>query len=172
MEHIITAENTTVTEAIRSHVEKRFAKFEKYAPADTTVYTKLEVKNNGDRHKVEVTIHFGKQTLRAEVNDTNMYAAIDTVEKTMSRLLRKRKEKLVEKSQKPADIPTNEPMIIHEYSIAKRKVHPLAIMNEQEACEAMEMVGHPFYVYFDVDEDKTCAVYMRSDKTYGKLIYT
>ena len=97
MEHIINAKNTTVTPAIRAYIEKRFAKFAKYANEDMTVHTKIEVKDGGLRHKVEVTIQFGKQTVRAEANDTNMYVAIDNVEKTVSRQLKKRKEKLTQR---------------------------------------------------------------------------
>ena len=100
MEHIIKAKNTTATESIKAYIEKKFSKFDKYAPADTRIYTKIEVKDNGNRHKVEVTIPFGKQTLRVEHNDKDMYAAIDAAEKTMSRLLKRRKEKFEDKHKK------------------------------------------------------------------------
>lgn len=171
MEHIITAKNTTVTDGIKAYVEKRFAKFSKYAPDDTKVYTKIEVKDNGNRHKVEVTINFGKQTLRAEANDTDMYAAIDNVEKTMARLLKKRKEKMTQRRQQPAEIPTSVEAATNEYEISRTKTHELLPMSDQEACEAMEMVGHPFYVYLDAETDVVCAVYRKDDGDYGKLIY-
>ena len=168
----ITAKNTTVTEGIRTYVEKRFVKFNKYAPEDTVVHTKIEVKEGGDRHKVEVTIVIGKQTLRAEANDVNMYTAIDIVEKKMSGLLKKRKEKLMDRRQQAPDIPVqaDEP-IADEYVITRTKYHTLVPMTAQDACEAMEMISHPFYVYIDSELDKMCAVYMRADGTYGQLIY-
>ena len=170
MEHIIHAKNTTVTPAIKDYVEKRFAKFNKYAPADTVVYTKIEVKDNGNRHKVEVTINFGKQTLRAEANDKDMYAAIDAVEKTMARLLKRRKEKFEDK-HKHIVVPEFTEANDNPYAISKVKTHKMIEMTVSEACEAMEMVGHPFYVYMDSDKKKPCAVYVREDGTYGQLIY-
>ena len=171
MEHIITAKTTTVTDGIRGYIEKRFAKFDKYAPDDTKVYTKIEVKDNGKRHKVEVTISFGKQTLRAEANDADMYAAIDNVEKTMARLLKKRKEKITQRRQQASDLNIDSETTENEYKIARVKNHKLVPMTTQEACEAMEMVGHPFYVYLDAKTNFVCAVYVKEDGTYGRLVY-
>jgi putative sigma-54 modulation protein len=171
MEHIITAKKTTVTDGIRSYIEKRFAKFDKYVEKDVKVHTKIEVKDNGNRHKVEVTIPLGKQMLRAEANDTDMYAAIDNVEKTMVRLLKKRKEKNVQRYQQPAEVPVADDAFENEYEITRTKHHELPTMTAQEACEAMEMVGHTFYVYMDSDVNAVCAVYMREDGNYGQLIY-
>ena len=167
----ITAKNTTVTEAIRAYVEKKFAKFDKYAPDETVVHTKIEVKDNGNRHKVEVTIVLGKQTLRAEATDADMYAAIDNVEKTMCRLLKKRKEKIVDRRQQGGELIVATDTTVPEYEITRTKNHNILSMTVQEACEAMEMVGHPFYVYHDADNNKTCAVYVRDDGTYGQLFY-
>jgi ribosomal subunit interface protein len=171
MKNIITAKKTTVTDGIRAHIERRFAKFDKYVEKDITVHTKIEVKDNGNRHKVEVTIPFGKQILRAESNGSDMYAAIDDVEKTMSRLLKKRKEKLTQRRQQPAVITVDAEEIEQTYAITRVKHHTLLSMTAQEACEAMEMVGHPFYVYNDIDANAVCAVYVREDGNYGHLIY-
>lgn len=171
MEHIITAKKTTVTDGIKAYVEKRFAKFDKYVSQDIKVYTKIEVKDDGNRHKVEVTIPFGKQTLRAEANDTDMYAAIDNVEKTMSRLLKKRKEKLTQRWQEPGGLSVAVETEVPEYEITRSKTHKLLSMTAQEACEAMEMVGHPFYAYLDAEKKSICVVYVREDGTFGQLIY-
>lgn len=174
MKHIINAKNTTVTEGIRTYVETKFEKFEKYLHDDVTVHTKIEVKDNGNRHKVEVTIPIGKDVLRVEVNNKDMYAAIDDAEKTMARMLRKRKEKKIDKKRETVDFPLEEDTITDElkYEVTRVKKHKLSVMNTQEACEAMDMVGHSFYVYKDTEKDNAvCAVYVREDDTYGHLIF-
>jgi putative sigma-54 modulation protein len=171
MEHIINAKNTTVTPAIKAYIEKRFAKFIKYVNDDITVYTKIEVKYGGLRHKVEVTIPFGKQTIRAEANDTDMYAAIDEVEKILSRILKKRKEKLTQRYQSAGPVTVSDEEVAPMYEISRVKNHKLSAMTAQEACESMDMVGHPFYAYFDIDDNKPCIVYARENDTYGKLIF-
>jgi putative sigma-54 modulation protein len=176
MKHIINAKNTTVTEGIKTYVENKFNKFDKYVHDDVTVYTKIEVKDNGNRHKVEVTIPIGKDTLRTEVNDKDMYAAIDDAEKTMARMLRKRKEKRIDKKREGVELVAAEEEIVvketADYDITRVKNHKLSTMSTLEACEAMEMVGHSFYVYKDTEKDSAvCAVYVRKDGTYGHLIF-
>lgn len=170
MEYIINAKNTTVTDPIRDYIEKKFSKFGKYVPDDTKVHTRIEVKDNGNRHKVEVTIVIGKQTFRAEYNDKDMYTAIDMVEKTMVRMLKRRKEKLEDRHRQRVAHDVSAPAE-NDYFIARIKTHDIVEMTAQEACEAMDMIGHPFYVYMDVDKHQTCAVYKREDGTYGQLIY-
>ena len=174
MKHIINAKNTTVTDGLRTYVEKKFEKFDKYVHEDITVYTKIEVKDNGNRHKVEVTIPVKKDMLRVEVNDKDMYAAIDEAEKTMSRILRKRKEKKIEKKRESVELELNEdiPVDDFKYDISRIKNHKLTKMSTKEACEAMEMVGHSFYVYKDTEQNNAvCALYVREDGTYGHLIF-
>lgn len=172
MEHIINAKNTTTTEGIKTYVEKRFEKFEKYVHNEIVVYTKIEVKDNGNRHKVEVTIPIGKDIVRAEENDRDMYAAIDKVEKTMSRLLKKRKEKTTQKRHEGGELPYVKEEELPPYDITRVKKHKLDVMSTQEACEAMEMVGHSFFVYRDTEHNKAvCAVYVRAEDSYGHLIF-
>jgi putative sigma-54 modulation protein len=171
MEHIITAKKTTVTDGIRAYIEKRFSKFEKYVSDNIKVHTKIEVKDDGNRHKVEVTIPFGRQVLRAEANDVNMYTAIDNVEKTMARMLKKRKEKITQREQQSVELAAGPESSEPEYDITRVKTHKLHALTVQEACEAMEMIGHPFYAYMDTDVGSVCVVYIRDDGTCGQLIY-
>lgn len=173
MEHIIRAKSTTVTPSIQNYIEKRFVKFTKYTPDDITVYTKIEVKDNGNRHKVEVTIPFGKQIVRAEANSVNMYAAIDEVEKTMSMLLKKRKDKLTDhrKSREFMFGDTQDKESDGDYKISRIKEHELQVMTARDACEAMELTSHTFFAYFDDEIKAMCIVYKRQDGTYGQLVY-
>lgn len=174
MKHVINAKNTTVTDGLRTYIENKFEKFNKYVHDDITVYTKIEVKDNGNRHKIEVTIPVKKDVLRVEVNDKDMYAAIDEAEKTMARILRKRKEKKIEKKRESVELAFDEDAATEDfkYDISRIKNHKLSKLSTKEACEAMEMVGHSFYVYKDTDcNDSVCALYVREDGTYGHLIF-
>ena len=181
MKHIVNAKNTTVTPAIREYVEKKFEKLEKYIQEkDIDVHTMIEVKDGGKRHKVEVTIPIGKDIVRAEVNHTDMYAAIDEAEKVAARRLRKRKEKLTDRYQKKtrpdkvAEVDETElEELIAEPEITREKVHEMRILTAKQAIDAMDMLGHSFYVYMDIDcEGRSCAVYKKEDGTYGHIEYT
>ena len=40
-------------------------------------------------------------------------------------------------------------------------------MDEEEAMLQMELLGHQFYLYKDVDTDKATVIYKRKDGNYG-----
>ena len=178
MNHVINAKGTTVTNSIKEYIEKKYSKFEKYINEDADVYTKIEVKEGGKRHKVEITIPIGKHVIRAEVNSDDMYAAIDQAEDVMARRLRKRKEKLHDRKKNVVDkrelnitdATEIEDLAKDQFEIAKVKTFTVDIMTAQEACEAMELVGHDFFIYIDKVVGAACAVYKRHDGTYGQLI--
>ena len=54
-----------------------------------------------------------------------------------------------------------------EIVIAKRKVFDLQPMDEEEAILQMEMLGHNFFVYHDMDTDNVNVVYKRKNNEYG-----
>lgn len=176
MRNIITAKNTTITEGLRSYMDRKFEKFDKYIDSDVIAHTRIEVKNP-ERHKVEVTIPLGMKTVRAEAVENDMYSAIDEVEDTVVRILRKHKEKTMRNKRRTHntlnEIASEDVEQNDIYEIVRSKEHELESMSMQEACEEMEMTSHDFYVYCDSDRnDKICVVYVREDGKYGQLIFS
>ena len=173
MKHVINAHGTTVTPGIKNYVEEKFSKFEKYLNNDVTVKTNILVKDNNTRHKVEVTLFDGKRTVRVESNSDNMYAAIDAAEDKMSEVLRKKKEKRIDRRQKKQKLEKVVATVAEdpESTFVRAKAHHMDVMTAEDACEAMELIGHNFYVYKNVEYDKVCAIYKREDGTYGHIVY-
>lgn len=136
MKYTITAENTTVTPAIAEYIEKRFSKFEKYLPDYSEITVRIQVKDDGKRHKVSVTIFIGKDTIRAEKNSKNMYAAIDDIQKVITRVLRKKKEKHINARNVPIEAITED---------------DLPHMTEKEALLQFQSCDDEIFAYFDTD---------------------
>ena len=42
-------------------------------------------------------------------------------------------------------------------------------MSDEEAIEQMELLGHDFYVFYNVDDNRVNVVYRRADGDYGLL---
>ena len=42
-------------------------------------------------------------------------------------------------------------------------------MDEEEAILEMELLGHNFFVYKDMDTNNTCVLYKRKDGDYGLI---
>ncbi|MCA9890041.1 MAG: sigma 54 modulation/S30EA ribosomal C-terminal domain-containing protein, partial [Anaerolineae bacterium] len=50
-----------------------------------------------------------------------------------------------------------------------RKNVPARAMNESEAIEQMELLGHTFFMFFNIDENAANVVYKRKNGGYGIL---
>ena len=51
--------------------------------------------------------------------------------------------------------------------IVKRKKLEMKPMDEEEAILQMELLGHEFFVYEDVNAETVCILYKRKDGNYG-----
>ena len=100
MKFIIVGRNIEVTEGLKSAVEEKIGKLEKYFTPDTEVRVTLSVEK--DRQKIEVTIPVKGSIIRSEQVSNDMYVSIDLVEEIIERQLKKYKTKLVDKHQAAA----------------------------------------------------------------------
>jgi len=53
--------------------------------------------------------------------------------------------------------------------IVREKVHPAKPMSVDDALSRMELVGHDFYLFSDVDSGQPCVVYRRKGYDYGMI---
>lgn len=80
----IRAENVEITDAIRSYIEDKIGKLNKYFNDGHEVTAYVNIKSYSDkRNKVEVTVPAKNVTLRAENTALDVLAAIDLVEEKL-----------------------------------------------------------------------------------------
>ena len=89
MKFDIIGKNIVVTEGLRSAVEDKIGKLEKYFTPDTEVHVTLSVEK--ERQKIEVTIPVKGSIIRSEQVSSDMYVSIDLVEEIIERQLKKYK---------------------------------------------------------------------------------
>lgn len=53
--------------------------------------------------------------------------------------------------------------------IVREKLYGAEPMTIEEAVDALELVGHPFYIFIDKDTHQPCAAYRRQGWTYGVI---
>ena len=83
--------NITVTEGLKTAVQDKLSKLERYFTPDTEVVVTLSVEK--ERQKIEVTIPVKGNIIRSEQVSNDMYVSIDLVEEVIERQLRKYKNK-------------------------------------------------------------------------------
>ena len=83
MKFIISGKNIDITEGLKSAIEDKIGKLEKYFTPDTEVHVTLSVEK--ERQKIEVTIPVKGTVIRSEQVSNDMYVSIDLVEEIIER---------------------------------------------------------------------------------------
>lgn len=167
MKYNIRGNKLDVTKSIKDYIEGKLARVDKYLDDSSKVEAKVIISARGIEQKVEVTIWSGKYNVRAEEIHEDLYAAIDLVVDKIERQFRKYKDKLSTKRIKEEVMPEIEDMFEESETIVRRKEIFLKPIDEEEAITQMELLGHSFFIFKDVENDKICVVYKRKDGDYG-----
>ena len=167
MKYNIRGNKIDVTESINDYLKSKLSKVEKYF--DDDVEAKAIISAKGKEQKVEVTIWSGKYNVRAEEINEDLYSAIDLVVDKLERQLKKYKDKLNNKKVIKEDyIPEIEEYFEEEeQTVVRRKQVFLKPIDEEEAITQMELLGHTFFVFKNVETDKINVVYKRKEGDYG-----
>ncbi len=172
MKFIIIGKNIEVTPGLRSAVEEKIGKLEKYFTPETEVNVTLSVEK--ERQKIEVTIPVKGNIIRSEQVSNDMYVSIDLVEEIIERQLKKYKSKLVDKHQGAGTYFKQEYiekdfMDEEDVKIIRSKKFDIKPLYPEDACVQMELLGHSFYVFINAETDQVNVVYKRKGGTYGLI---
>ena len=137
MKFIISGKNIEVTPGLKSTVEQKLGKLERYFTPETEIIVTLSVEK--DRQKIEVTIPVKGNIIRSEQTSSDMYVSIDLVEEVIERQLRKYKNKLVAKNQEGNNFSktlfeTEESIEDGEVKIVRTKRFGIKPMYPEDAC--------------------------------------
>ncbi|TDQ36944.1 ribosome hibernation-promoting factor, HPF/YfiA family [Aureibacillus halotolerans] len=185
MQYNIRGENIEVTDALKTYVEKKVSKLQRYFEQPISeVHVKLKVYN--DEQHVEVTIPMSRLLLRAEEINTDMYASVDLVVDKLERQIRKHKTRVNRKyrqegspkhlfadSEAASDTAlkatTEEELDDDLFEVVRTKRFNLKPMDSEEAILQMNMLGHTFFVFTNAITNVTNVVYKRKDGRYGLI---
>lgn len=171
MKFVIVGKNIDVTEGLRTAVEDKIGKLEKYFTQETEAHVALSVEK--ERQKIEVTIPVKGNIIRSEQVSNDMYVSIDLVEEIIERQLKKYKTKLVDQKQASnyfkKDYMDRDFLEEEEIRIIRSKKFDIKPMYPEDACIQMELLGHSFYVFCNAETDQVNVVYKRKGNTYGLI---
>ena len=173
MKYNIRGDKMVVTDAIRDYTEEKLGKLEKYFK-DDEITANVLTRVRGNSQIVEVTIPTSKFVLRSEEENDDLYAAIDLVSDKLERQIRKNKTRLNRNVKDTArefnfDYVLEDTEEESKEKIVKRKNIEMKPMDEEEAILEMELLGHAFFVYKDMDTNNVCVLYKRKDGDYGLI---
>ena len=192
MELTITANTTTLTDAIKKYAEKRLSilnrRFRDPVPVFLLIRKEQTLKED-ERYIAEVTIRMKRGVIRGEMRGDTPYTAIDHVSDTVTRQIRRYKTRYSRKSRKDvagglglavaeqlaqtaADDTADEGDVqtLAHGQLVRTKRHAIALETVEDAAEQMEMLGHNFYVFRNKENGEINVVYQRHDDDYGLIV--
>ena len=177
MKFVFTDKKINLPNKVHAYAEKKVGKLDRYFKADAEAAIVFSVEKG--RNNVELTIRSGGTIIRVAESTSDMFATIDAAVSSVERRLRKNKSRLEKRLRQDAfsrtvDVEELSSFVPEsdeeEYRIVRTKKFPIKPMTVDEAVLQMELVGHTFFAFKDVDHDgRFCVVYKRNDGDYGLI---
>jgi putative sigma-54 modulation protein len=173
----ISAKNMELAQGARDYAEKKLGKLDRHLP--DIIETKVEIieektKSPEDRYVVQVTINSNGTLLRGEERGVDLFTAIDKTAKVMDRQIERYRGKLNRKGRgfspvrgKSESETVSPPPPARK--VVKTKRFVISPMSTEEAIDQMELLGHNFFLFFNIDDKKLNVVYQRRDNNYGLI---
>jgi putative sigma-54 modulation protein len=173
----ITAKNMELASAARDYAEKKLGKLDRHLP--NILETKVEIieqktKSPEDRYIVQVTVNSDGTLLRSEERGADLFIAIDKTAKVLDRQIERFKGKLYHKGRGFSPVTGKsengtEQLPTSAGKIVKVKRFAIQPMSTEEAIDQMELLGHNFFLFYNMENDRLNLVYRRNDSDYGLI---
>ncbi len=172
MKFTIRGKKLKVTDALKSYIEEKIGRLDKYFENPDNISANVLIRLSGNNQVVEVTINTHGLILRGEESNKDLYASIDLVTDKIERQIRKNKTKIHKKTSKEtirdfAHFETED--VEDNKDVVKRKTIDMKPMSEEEAILQMDLIDRDFFVYKDADTNNVNVVYKRKDGDYGVI---
>ena len=179
----VSGRKTTVTDALRAHVDEKIGEALKVfdiEPMTVDVVLRYEKNpSNPNPAIVEDTVRARGSVIRVAEHGADMYAAIDLSADKVTRQLRKFKTKVVDNRQGGASAADVAPvervedladLLLPEEEddlLVREKVIDVTPMTEEQALVQTDLLGHDFYVFENATTGLINVVYHRKNGGYG-----
>jgi putative sigma-54 modulation protein len=173
--------NIGLSDRIRKHVEQRAGKLDHYLPIIEEAYVELthhkSARNINDRNVAQITVRGKGLILRTEERSDEILTAFDTAIDKLQHQIDRYKGKhyhgrgdglsvsdVIDEVVSTEDTDRLPPII------ARHKHFHVLPMNELEAVEQMNLLGHDnFFIFYNAETSKINVLYRRRDGAYGLI---
>jgi ribosomal subunit interface protein len=189
---VVRGRHFDVSTRFREHVGEKLARVDKFGVALSRIDVEISKETNprlADRaFEVELTCVGRGPVIRAEATAADKYAALDLAYGRLEERLRRaadRRHARYRKGGLPEPIEIEEVVaaeveveaddteadVVYEDGpiVVRDKTHDTVPMTVGEALHALELVGHDFFLFHDVETGRPAVVYKRRGYDYGLL---
>ncbi len=183
MEVIIRTRGAEFGDALQDYAERKVRKLDRFYPDIREAEVELAVENSRsmeERQVAQITLRADHgMILRAEERTADMRSSIDAALDKMERQIKRykgkrwgsqsrRKADTVEPSPQDFDLEEEEEEGLE--ALVRVKEFRTRPMDVEEAIEQMELLGHDFFIFYNVNTNNYSVVYRRRGEGYGLLL--
>jgi ribosome hibernation promoting factor len=178
----VTGRRYEVTPALRTYLDARIARLERFAGAITSAHVTLSAEKH--RHRAEIVLRLGGKEFTGKEVSEDMYSALDRVAEKLERQVRRNKRRRVAARRSGPGVRTNgRPLSgtlrvlradtvgrgaeIHD--VVQAGDYPIESMTVDEAILRLEQAEDGFLVFSNRATDLIHVVYKQADGNYGVL---
>ena len=175
MKFTFTEKRMDSSEDLRAYATRKISKLDKFFKTEAEAFVTFSIERG--RFLAEITIHNNGLFYRASELTNDMYASVDSGVAAIERQIRRNKTRLEkrlrdgvlqERDAVPAFAPLEEED--EEFKIVRSKRFSIKPMSPEEAILQMNLLGHEFFVFRNMDaEDAIAVVYKRKQGGYGLI---
>ena len=175
--------NIQMTDRIQQYVEKKTARLDRYMPNLREIKVDLSEENSKnvqERKIAQITAIDKRGTiLRAEERSNDLFASIDSAIDKLYKQIRRYRGKRQKhwRRNNMAEEFLGDPLPVEgtasddeDGAIVRTKRFPLQPMSLQEALDQIDLLGHDFFVFLNVEENQVNVIYRRRDDNFGLLM--
>jgi putative sigma-54 modulation protein len=175
----VKGKNVEVSDSLYRYAEEKLGKLERHLNDATRLELELAVEKNPSisaSQVAEATIWTKGPILRARESSEDMRASIDLLVEKLERQVKRYREKRQrrqiartaahhqpDEEARPVLADEAEPLIV------KTKQFAVKPMTPEEAVLQLELIGHDFFVFRNVETSDANVVYRRRDGNYGLI---
>ena len=183
----IIGRNYNVPDRLKSVIEKKFEKLNKYfdrKDSESKLSSFIEKdgavakfvctqEKNRERYTLEATIYFGDRMIRAEETSDNIYDNIDVVSPMLERQMRKIRTKIEKTYKNHDETPSFDDFSdveeLPELKPVRTKQFELKPLTLDAAIDQLTLLDHDFFLYLNPETGKVNVVYKRHKGDVGVI---
>lgn len=181
MEVIVKSRGVEFGDTLREYVERKVSKLDRFIPDIREAEVELVVQNSrssDERQVAQITLRSNHgMILRAEERSPDMFSSIDTALLKLERQIKRYKGKRWDaRARRQAELVEPAPVEPEEDEeevsdqVVRIKEFRTRPMDVDEAIQQMELLGHDFFVFYNVNTSNYSVVYRRRGEGYGLLL--